>query len=76
MVVSYNPEILKKCKFHINVEYCASIMSIKYIYKYLHKGHDRAFVKIKKNNENVDKETYDEISNYIDSRYVSPMEAA
>ena len=29
-----------------------------------------------KNNENVDKETYDEISNYIDSRYVSPMEAA
>ena len=49
---------------------------IKYIYKYLHNGHDRAFVKIQKNNENVDKETYYEISNYIDSRYVSPMEAA
>ena len=46
MVVPYNPEILKKYKCHINVEYCASIMSIKYIYKYLHKGHDRAFVKI------------------------------
>ena len=76
MLVSYNPEILKKYKCHINVEYWASIMSIKYIYKYLHKGHDREFVKIKKNNKNVDKETYDEISNYIDSRYVSPMEAA
>ena len=24
----------------------------------------------------MDKETYDEISNYINSRYVSPMEAA
>ena len=46
LVVPYNPEILKKYKCHINVEYCASIISIKDIYKYLHKGHDRAFVKI------------------------------
>ena len=76
MVVPYNPGILKKYKCHVNVEYCALIMSIQYIYKYLHKGHDRAFVKNFKNNENVDKETYNEISNYIDSRYVSPMEAA
>ena len=52
-------------------------MSIKYIYKYLHKGHDRAFLKLKKNKQNDDiKRTYDEISDYIDSRYVSPMEAA
>ena len=46
MVVPYNPEIVKKYKCHISVKYCASIMSIKYVYKYLHKGHDRAFVKI------------------------------
>ena len=52
-------------------------MSIKYIYKYLHKGHDRAFLKLKKNKQSDDiKETYDEISDYIDSRYLSPMEAA
>ena len=31
MVVPYSPEILKKYKCYINVEYCASIMSIKYI---------------------------------------------
>ena len=55
----------QKYKCHINVEDCASIMSIKYIYKYLHKGHDRAFVKILKNNENVDKETYDVIILYL-----------
>lgn len=54
----------------------ASIMSIKYLYKNLHKGHDRAFIKIKKDGPNVDTETYDEIADYIDSRYLSPMEAA
>lgn len=76
MVVPYHSELLEKYKCHINVEYCASIMSVKYIYAYLHKGHDRAFIKIKRNRLNNDTEIYDEISDYIDSRYVSPMEAA
>ena len=77
MVVPYNPEIKKIYKCHVNVEYCASVMSIKYIHKYLHKGYYRAFLKLKKNKQNDDiKKTYDEISDYIDSRYVSPMEAA
>ena len=37
MIVRYDPEILKKYKFHINLEYCASIMSIKYISPYYKK---------------------------------------
>lgn len=48
MVVPYNPFLLKKYKCHINVEYCASIGSVKYIYDYMHKGGDRARCKVKK----------------------------
>ena len=48
-------------------------MSIKYIYKYLHKGHDRAFIKLKNKQNDNTKETYDDISDYIDSRCVSSM---
>jgi hypothetical protein len=27
---------------HINVEVCSSITAVKYLYKYVYKGHDRA----------------------------------
>ena len=64
MVVSYNPYLLKKYKSHINVEYCASVMSTKYIYKYIHKGQDRAFIQIgMKSNKEI--EIYDEVSDYM-----------
>lgn len=46
-----------------------SEMALKYIHKYIHKAHDRARMEIKQH------ET-DEVQNYIDSRYVGPMEAA
>lgn len=72
MVIAYNKFLLEKYECHINVEYCASIQSIKYIFSYLHKGHDRAFCKIKKEDDDVK----DEISNYIDGRYISAIEAA
>jgi hypothetical protein len=43
-VVPYNPALCKMFNCHINVEYCASIRSIKYLHKYIHKGHDMAQV--------------------------------
>ncbi len=43
-VVPYNPELLLKFDAHINVEVCASVKNIKYIYKYVHKGADMASV--------------------------------
>jgi len=43
-VVPYNPALSKKYNAHINVEHCTSLMAIKYITKYIHKGHDRAHV--------------------------------
>jgi hypothetical protein len=39
-VVPYNPVLLMRYNCHINVEACCSIKSIKYIYKYIYKGHD------------------------------------
>ncbi|GBL83774.1 hypothetical protein AVEN_132666-1 [Araneus ventricosus] len=47
-VVPYNPWLLKKFNAHINVEVCASVKSVKYLYKYVYKGHDAASVKIQK----------------------------
>ena len=77
MVVPFNPYLLKTYDCHINVEYCTSVLSTKYIHKYIHKGHDRAHLELKRNeNERNEEEVYDEIREYIDSRYVSPTEAA
>jgi hypothetical protein len=42
-VVSYNPYLTMRYQCHINVEVCSSIMAMKYLYKYVYKGHDRAF---------------------------------
>ncbi|GBM00339.1 hypothetical protein AVEN_153807-1 [Araneus ventricosus] len=47
-VVPYNPWLLKKFNAHINVEVCASVKSVKYLYKYVYKGHVAASVKIQK----------------------------
>ena len=75
MVVPYNSFPLLKYKCHINIEYCATVQSMKYIFNYIHKGGDRACCKIQKNHEE-NEEVYDEIAQYIDGRYLSPMEAA
>ena len=40
-VVPYNPYLLAKFDCHINVEVCYSIKAVKYLYKYVYKGHDR-----------------------------------
>jgi hypothetical protein len=37
-IVPYNPVLSSIFDAHINVEYCASIRSIKYVYKYVYKG--------------------------------------
>ena len=65
-VVAYNPYLLQKYRCHLNVEIVNTIKSIKYMYKYTYKGHDRAGLEIK----NVD-----EIVQFLDTRYVGPCEA-
>ena len=45
-VVPYNPYLSLRYKCHINVEVCTSISSVKYLYKYVYKGNDRAVLDV------------------------------
>uniref|UniRef100_K3YL66 ATP-dependent DNA helicase n=3 Tax=Setaria italica TaxID=4555 RepID=K3YL66_SETIT len=71
-VVPYNPYLLQMFNCHINVEVCSSIKAVKYLYKYIYKGHDRASVCV---NGTSEKEDIDEIRQYRDARWVTPPEA-
>nr|XP_047129644.1 uncharacterized protein LOC100203234 [Hydra vulgaris] len=68
-VVPYIPWLSKKYQAHINVEACMSVKAVKYLCKYIYKGHDCANVLI---NEQVN---HDEINTFLDCRYVSAPEA-
>ena len=57
-VVPYSPLLCKTFKAHINVELCSSVKSIKYIYKYIHKGSDKAIFAVQNVNDN------DEVTRY------------
>ncbi|CAH9095907.1 unnamed protein product, partial [Cuscuta epithymum] len=61
---------------HINVEWCNQAKSIKYLFKYINKGHDRITVAFSKAADNTGKKEVDEINMYYDCRYVSSCEAA
>ncbi|XP_048502943.1 uncharacterized protein LOC104896468 [Beta vulgaris subsp. vulgaris] len=75
-VVPYNAELLRKYRAHINVEWCNQSRSIKYLFKYIHKGYDRvtATAYQDKQKEGEGKEI-DEIKMYYDCRYISACEA-
>ena len=45
-VVLENPLSSKKYQAHINVEACMSVKAVKYLYKYIYKGHDCANILI------------------------------
>ncbi|KAH9540622.1 hypothetical protein CY35_14G015100 [Sphagnum magellanicum] len=82
-VMPYNPYLSLLFNCHINVEVCTSVAAIKYLYKYVYKGHDHAQVDVGL----VDATTpdgaaptqprmRDEIKIYQDGRYVSASKAS
>ncbi|XP_012850977.1 PREDICTED: uncharacterized protein LOC105970691 [Erythranthe guttata] len=76
-VVPYNRALLKKYRAHINVELCNHNKSIKYLFKYVNKGHDRVTVAFyQSNNPGETPESRNEIKMYCDCRYLSICEAA
>ncbi|UYV73007.1 hypothetical protein LAZ67_10001499 [Cordylochernes scorpioides] len=67
----YCPMLSLRYNCHINVECCASVKSVKYLFKYVYKGHDCANISITEHATL----NHDEIKSHMDSRYVSAPEA-
>ena len=87
-VVPHNIKLLKKYGAHINVEWCNRTSAVKYLFKYIPKGVDRATYVIEKGNTTTtfDTTTSDEsnervikqrneIQVYVDARYLSACES-
>ncbi|OWY92809.1 Helitron helicase [Phytophthora megakarya] len=84
-VVPYNPYLCQKYNCHVNMEICSTVQSVKYLYKYVYKGQDRATVTLRphqqdtsissENDGGADRDSIDEIQQYLDGRYLSPPEA-
>ena len=76
----YNPYLLLKYNCHINVEICSGVASVKYLYKYVYKGPDHATMEIRRargmSSEEPLPEDRDEVSDFLDTRYLGPCEAA
>lgn len=66
-VVPYNAVLSRSFGAHINVEYCNSVNSIKYVCKYVNKGTDQATFALENKN--------DEVTTYENGRYISSSEA-
>lgn len=72
-VIPFNLYLLAKFDCHLNVEVCSTIKAVKYLYKYVYKGHDRISFCITRPDS---MQSHDEIDAYQDGRWVSPLEAA
>jgi hypothetical protein len=74
-VVPYNPYLIRTFNCHINFEACSSIKSVKYLFKYIYKGHDRASVAVRENGKKDAHGNVDEITDYKEARWVGSPEA-
>ena len=74
-VMPYNLYLPHLFNYHINVEACGSIMTVKYLFKYIYKGHDRASVAVREADKEDSEGNFDEIKQYSDARWVTPLEA-
>ena len=68
-VVPYNKVLTLRYGSHINLEACSSIKSVKYLFKYVYKGHDCI------NLEVSEKYNHDEVKHFLDARCVTAPEA-
>lgn len=71
-VVPYNRDLLVKYQCHMNIEICCHARTLKYLFKYCLKGHDRATVELSTNKKQGtdDSLPVDEIQSYFDGRYI------
>jgi hypothetical protein len=77
-VVPHNVYLSTKYDVYINVEVCNNICVVKYLFKYVYKGHDCATIEISRHNDNSTEGNVveaSEIKKYLDWCYVSASEA-
>ena len=76
-IVLYNPYLLLMFNAHIKVEICTTVSVVKYLYKYVYKVHNRAIIGFQTGQhcDTDQSKPVDEVSNYLDARYVSACEA-
>ena len=75
MVVPYNSFLSKFFNCHINVEFCETVVAIKYVYKYITKGPDRCLVATKIDDGTQKVENVNEVEEFVDARYLGASEA-
>ncbi|SCV74953.1 BQ2448_7982 [Microbotryum intermedium] len=78
-VVPYSPYLCAKYDAHINVEICSTIGAIKYMYKYVYKGPDRAAARLEERRDTPGgggggDEGRNEIEEYVEGRYICAPE--
>ena len=77
----YNRDLIVRYDSHINIERCTHSKVIKYLYKYIHKGPDRATIVIEDNivqPNNSGERMYryvNEIKQFQDGQYISSIKA-
>ena len=71
-MVPYNPYLLGKFNCHINVEVCSDIKVVKYLYKYICKGHDKIAFCVQNSDTSIE---INEVKEYQSARWISPPEA-
>ncbi|KAL3115858.1 hypothetical protein niasHT_007158 [Heterodera trifolii] len=83
-VIPYNPYLLLKYGCHVNIEYVFGQKACKYIFKYLLKGFEKAYVQVAQRRGGASKRSgddaeqvfdYDEIAATFKVRYMTAMEA-
>jgi len=71
--VLYNPYLSVRFNAYINVEIAGSIKAVKYIYKYVFKGGDRATATI--HSKEATNKIIDKIKEYVNARWLGPPKA-
>ncbi|XP_071921805.1 uncharacterized protein [Coffea arabica] len=71
-IIPYNPYLLALFDCHMNVEICSTLKLVKYLFKYIFKGHDLISFKIISDDSRAN---VDEIREFQQGRWISPPEA-
>ena len=65
-IIPYSLYLSVKYYTYINIKVCASVQSVKYIYKYIYKGNDRTTLRLTNG---------DKVTQYLQGCYIGPFKA-